>query len=188
MSHGLTVGGRRIELVLGDITAQALDAIANAANAALRGGGGVDGAIHAAAGPSVLAELRSRYPAGTPPGTAVETAAGRLAARWIIHAVGPVWGGGARGEAETLASAYRSSLAVADRLGAHSIAFPAISLGIYRFPREAGARIALATVRRHLAGQTSLTLVRFVLYSDETLSAFSGALDEMAPEEIAPAQ
>jgi len=181
VSRGLTVAGRRLELVRGDITTQALDAIANAANAALRGGGGVDGAIHTAAGPGVLDELRSRYPSGTPTGTAVATAAGRLKARWLIHAVGPVWTGGTHGEEALLAAAYRSSLAAADRLGARSLALPAISLGIYRFPLRAGARIALDAVLHHFGGETSLELVRFVLYSDETLSAFSVALDELAP-------
>ncbi|MDQ6683461.1 MAG: O-acetyl-ADP-ribose deacetylase [Chloroflexota bacterium] len=178
---GITINHRRLELVVGDITTQAVDAIVNAANAALRGGGGVDGAIHTAAGPSVLDELRSRYPSGTPTGTAVATTAGRLKARWLIHAVGPVWRGGGQGEAQLLAGAYRSSLRVADQLGARTVALPAISLGIYRFPLRAGARIALDAVLHQLGGETSLELVGLVLYSDETFSAFSAALDELAP-------
>lgn len=157
------IDGRRLELVTGDITAERVDAIANAANSALRGGGGVDGAIHRAAGPGLLDELRRRYPDGTPTGTAVETGAHRLPARWVLHAVGPVWHGGARGEAEALAGAYRSCLRLADELGARSLAVPAISMGIYGYPGPEGARVAVATVVEHLRGETSLDVVRFVL-------------------------
>jgi O-acetyl-ADP-ribose deacetylase (regulator of RNase III) len=178
MSMAIDVGGRRLQLEVGDITLERVDAIANAANEALRGGGGVDGAIHAAAGPALLDELRARYPHGTPTGTAVATGGHRLPARWILHAVGPIWRGGDQGEAELLASAYRSCLVLADELGASSLAFPAISLGIYGYPIEEGARIALETVARHLAGETKLELVRFVL-RDSTHPAFEAALADL---------
>jgi len=178
MSMAIDVGGRRLQLEVGDITLERVDAIANAANEALRGGGGVDGAIHAAAGPALLDELRARYPHGAPTGTAVATGGHRLPARWILHAVGPIWRGGDQGEAELLASAYRSCLVLADELGASSLAFPAISLGIYGYPIEEGARIALETVARHLAGETKLELVRFVL-RDSTYPAFEAVLAEL---------
>ncbi len=175
MTGALEIRGRRLELVIGDITQQQVDAIANAANAALRGGGGVDGAIHRAAGTELISELRRRYPNGTPTGTAVETSAGRLQAHWVLHAVGPIWSGGRRGEAEQLASAYQSCLDLCDQLGARSVAFPAISLGIYGYPLDEGARIAVETVAAHLRGETSLELARFVLRRD-TYSAFEAAL------------
>jgi O-acetyl-ADP-ribose deacetylase len=169
---------RRLELTLGDITRQAVDAIANAANSSLRGGGGVDGAIHAAAGPALLDELQRRYPAGTPTGTAVETSGHQLPAPRIFHAVGPVWQGGDHGEADLLAGAYQSCLILADQLGARSVAFPAISLGIYRYPMDEGAQVALTTVTDHLRGDTGVTLVRFVL-RDATYPAFAKALQEL---------
>lgn len=172
----ITAGDARIELALGDITTQRVDAIANAANSALRGGGGVDGAIHRAAGPGLLAELRERYPDGTPTGTAVATAGHRLPARWVLHAVGPVWRGGRHGEADQLSAAYRSSLAQADELRARSVAFPAISMGIYGYPPDEGARVAVNAVRTYLAGTTDLEVVRFVLFSHDTLAVFEDAL------------
>jgi O-acetyl-ADP-ribose deacetylase (regulator of RNase III) len=159
----LVIGRGRLELVIGDITVEQVDAIGNAASAALRGGGGVDGAIHAAAGPGLLDELRRRYPEGTPTGTAVETAGHRLPARWVIHAVGPVWRGGGHGEADLLAGAYRSSLRVADGLGATSLALPAISMGIYGFPAAEAAAVAVRTVADGLAEASALEVVRFVL-------------------------
>lgn len=171
-----SIGSRRLELVTGDITSQAVDAIASAANAGLRGGGGVDGAIHRAAGPGLLDELRRSYPDGTPTGTAVATAAHQLSTRWVLHAVGPVWSGGSRGEAGLLAGAYRSCLALCDELGARSVAFPAISMGIYGYPAPEAAGIALATVASHLRGKTSLELARFVLFSPETRAIFEAAL------------
>lgn len=178
MSAAIDVGARRLQLEVGDITIQRVEVIANAANTALRGGSGVDGAIHAAAGPGLLDELRARYPHGTPAGTAVATAGHGLPARWVVHAVGPIWRGGGYGEAELLAGAYRSCLSLADELGASSLAFPAISLGIYGYPVHEGARIALQTVIRHLGGETALDLVRFVL-RDSTYPAFAAALAEM---------
>ena len=172
----LTIAGRRLELILGDITTQAVDAIGNAANAGLRGGGGVDGAIHASAGPELLDELRRRYPDGTATGTAVATEAHRLPARWVIHAVGPIWRGGSEREAELLEQAYRSVLRVAAELGARSLALPAISMGIYGYPAGEGARIAVTTVAHHLATPApGLELVRFVL-RPATWEPFAAAL------------
>ena len=175
----LRIGNARLELVHGDITRQEVDAIANAANGALRGGGGVDGAIHRAAGPGLLEELRRRYPDGTPTGTAVATEGHRLPARWVLHAVGPIWRGGSHGEERLLAGAYRSCLRLADELGARSVAFPAISMGIYGYPPHPGARVAIGTVAEHLAGTTEIDLVRFVLFSDDTYDRFADALAEL---------
>ena len=146
-----------IEYVRGDITEQRVDAVVNAANSSLLGGGGVDGAIHRRGGPDILAECRrlraDRYRDGLPTGEAVATTAGRLPARWVIHTVGPVWS--KREDRSTLlASCYRASLRVADELGAASIAFPAVSAGIYRWPLDDAARIAVETVR---ANATSVT-------------------------------
>ncbi|HEY7463571.1 MAG TPA: macro domain-containing protein [Candidatus Limnocylindria bacterium] len=164
--------------MIGDITTEAVDAIGNAANEALRGGGGVDGAIHAAAGPGLLDELRRRYPDGTPTGTAVETSAHRLPARWVIHAVGPVWRGGGHDEAELLARAYRSSLRLADGLGAASLALPAISMGIYGYPAKEAATVAVQTVAEGLAEASALEVVRFVL-RPATWDAFQAALADL---------
>ena len=168
--------GRRIELVHGDITTERLDAIANAANEALRGGGGVDGAIHRAAGPGMLEELRRRYPDGTPTGSAVDTGGHDLPVRWVLHAVGPIWEGGGHDEEALLDSAYRSCLRLADELGARSVGFPAISMGIYGYPAEDGARVAVRAVSDHLRGETEIELVRFVLFSDETYGHFAAAI------------
>jgi O-acetyl-ADP-ribose deacetylase len=168
--------GRRIDLVHGDITTQDLDAIANAANEALRGGGGVDGAIHRAAGPKMLEELIQRYPKGTPTGSAVATAGHDLPARWVLHAVGPVWQGGDHDEPALLDAAYRSCLRLADELGARSLGFPAISMGIYGYPADDGARVAVRAVVDHLRGDTQIELVRFVLFSDETYGHFADAV------------
>lgn len=140
----------------------------------------MDGAIHRAAGPGLLAELREKYPNGTPTGTAVVTSGHDLPARWVFHAVGPIWRGGGHGEAELLASAYRSCLRLADEVGARSIAFPAISMGIYGYPGEEGARVAVTTVADYLAGETGIEFVRFVLFSEETYALFEAALDRLA--------
>jgi O-acetyl-ADP-ribose deacetylase len=171
---------RRIELVEGDITTERLDAIANAANEALRGGGGVDGAIHRAAGPGMLEELQRRYPNGTSTGTAVATDGHDLPARWVLHAVGPVWRGGDQGEEALLDGAYRSCMRLADELGAQSVGFPAISMGIYGYPADEGARVAVSAVADHLRGETGIELVRFVLFSDETHGHFADALATLA--------
>jgi O-acetyl-ADP-ribose deacetylase (regulator of RNase III) len=180
MTDFALIGGRRLELSRGDITTELVDAIANAANESLRGGGGVDGAIHRAAGPGLLEELRRRYPDGTPTGTAVATDAHDLPARWVLHAVGPIWRGGDAGEPQLLADAYRSSLRLADELGARSVAFPAISMGIYGYPPPDGARMAIRTVAEHLGGATQVELARFVLFSEETHELFADALSEIA--------
>ena len=176
MTDQRMVGERRLEVTQGDITREAVDAIANAANAALCGGGGVDGAIHAAAGPELMVELRRDHPHGTPVGTAVATGGFALPARWVFHAVGPIWGGGGHGERELLEGAYRSCLGLADRLGARSVAFPAISMGIYRYPAPEGAEVALATVAQHLSGPTSIEVARFVLFSSGKFGVFREAL------------
>jgi O-acetyl-ADP-ribose deacetylase (regulator of RNase III) len=150
----LQVGSRTIELRQGDITTVPADAIVNAANSALAGGGGVDGAIHRAGGPTLMAELRDRYGPDRhcPTGSAVHTGAGNLPARWVIHAVGPIWRGGTLGEPELLASAYRTSLRLASELDARTVTFPAISCGVYGYPLDQAASIAVGTVRDWLAG------------------------------------
>ncbi|MEU5255179.1 O-acetyl-ADP-ribose deacetylase [Streptomyces longwoodensis] len=162
-----------LTLVQGDITRQSVDAIVNAANSSLLGGGGVDGAIHRRGGPDILAECRrlraSRYGRGLPTGRAVATTAGNLDARWVIHTVGPVWSD-TEDRSELLASCYRESLRVADELGARTVAFPAISTGIYGWPLDDGARIAVATVR---ATDTAVEEVRFVLFDERAHAAFA---------------
>ena len=157
----------RLEAVSGDITAEEVDAIVNAANAALAGGGGVDGAIHRAAGPE-LAEA-CRQLGGCPPGDARATPGFRLPCRWVIHTVGPVWRGGGAGEADLLASCYRRCLEVADGLGARSLAFPAISTGVYGYPRPEAAAIAVDTLR---ATPSAVELVRLVAFDAETLRLY----------------
>ena len=176
-------GGTRVVLLRGDITLQDADAIVNAANSALRPGGGVDGAIQRGAGPSLLAERETarRVLGGSlPTGEAVATGAGRLLARRIIHTVGPVWGGGGQGEAEMLARAYRASLRVARAEGLRTVAFPSISTGIYGYPVDAAAEVALTAVRRELeAVPHSLDEVRFVLFDARTLEVFRAALERV---------
>lgn len=154
-----------IEAVRGDITEQSVDAIVNAANSSLLGGGGVDGAIHRAAGPELLAECRLL--GGCETGDAKATGAGALAARYVIHTVGPVWRGGSEGEPELLASCHRRSLELAAQLGCRSVAFPAISTGIYGYPIELAAPIAVAAAR-----DAPFDLVRFVLSSERHLDAW----------------
>ena len=168
----------RIELVTGDITVQRVDAIVNAANSSLLGGGGVDGAIHAAGGPEILAECRrlraTALPDGLPTGEAVATTAGRLPARWVIHTVGPVWPGeGAEAGARRrlLAAAYRNSISLAESLGAVSVALPAVSAGVYGWPAMDAARVALATA----ADAPAPELIRFVLFSPAMRGVFTDA-------------
>ena len=161
--------------VAGDITQLAVDAIVNAANESLLGGGGVDGAIHRAAGPELF-EACSKL-GGCPTGDAKATPGFRLPAKWIFHAVGPVWHGGANGEDEFLASCYRRSLELAREHSARTIAFPAISTGVYRFPSERAARIAIATVLQHL-NASGVEEVHFVCFGAETLRIYESLLTE----------
>ena len=166
----------RIRLITGDITAQEVDAIVNAANSSLLGGGGVDGAIHRRGGPAILAacrELRAGpYRDGLPAGEAVATTAGGLEARWVIHTVGPVWSR-QQDRSALLASCYTASLRVADEIGARTVAFPAVSTGAFRWPVDDAARIAVAAVR---AADSRVEEARFVLFSDDILAAFRAAI------------
>jgi O-acetyl-ADP-ribose deacetylase len=162
---------KRLEPTQGDITREAVDAIVNAANSGLTRGGGVCGAIFAAAGPELdgaCADL-----GGCPTGDAKATPGFRLPARWIIHAVGPVWNGGDAGEPDALASAYRRSLAVADELGARSVAFPAISTGIYGYPLDPATEMAVRTCKE---ADTNVELIRFVAFDDRTLETYQSVL------------
>jgi O-acetyl-ADP-ribose deacetylase (regulator of RNase III) len=165
----------RISLHLGDITSDRdAGAIVNAANPSLLGGGGVDGAIHRAAGPELLAECREL--GGCETGEAKITGAGRLACRYVIHAVGPVWRGGGAGEPELLASCYRRALALADARGVRVVATPAISTGVYGYPLEAAAEVAVGAVRAALAEAGAVGEVRFWLFDQRAFDAFAGAL------------
>ena len=161
----------RLTAIEADITRLAVDAIVNAANSALLGGGGVDGAIHAAAGPGLLEECRAL--GGCPTGEACITGGYQLAARWVIHTVGPVWHGGAEGEAELLASCYRHSLELATKHGAASVAFPAISTGVYGYPAEAATDVALAAVGQYLESSDTPASVTFACFSAEMLDRYA---------------
>jgi O-acetyl-ADP-ribose deacetylase (regulator of RNase III) len=174
------IGSNVLELVKGDITAQQVDAIVNAANSRLAGGGGVDGAIHARGGPGIMEETRRRYPDGCPTGSAVISGAGNLPAQYVIHAVGPVWSGGGRGEEDLLESAYRSCLVLAEEHGCGSLAFPSLSTGAYGFPIDRASRIALRTAIHFLTNHGHPTVVRFALFDQPAYDAFEAALTELS--------
>lgn len=176
------VNKTNIILERGNITQQAVDAIVNAANSSLLGGGGVDGAIHRAGGPTILAEcqqIRDRQ-GGCKPGNAVITSAGNLNAKHVVHTVGPVWHGGDNGEPEILASAYRTSLVLAAEAGDKTIAFPSISTGAYGYPIKEAAAVAVDTVVNYAKWQESFNEVRFVVFDDAALTAFQIALAKVA--------
>ncbi len=173
----ISVNQSTLEIKQGDITQEETEAIGNAANSALAGGGGVDGAIHRAGGPSLMAELRKKYE-GCPTGSAVITGGGKLKAKYVIHAVGPRYSGTFR-DAELLASAYRKSLELCSQNKIKSIAFPSISTGIYGYPVEEAARIALKTVRDYLNDHPDVKLVRFVLFDSSTYRAYEEALRDL---------
>ena len=180
----VAIGNATIELCQGDITLQQVDAIVNAANSRLAGGGGVDGAIHRRGGPEIMRDTDARYPEGCPTGSAVISTAGKLAAKYVIHAVGPVWSGGQRGEADLLAGAYRRSLELAVEHGCRSIALPALSTGAYRFPMDQAARIALATAIEFLREHGRPELIRFVLFDAGAYGAFAAALETLSGQHL----
>jgi len=170
----VTVHQSTLEVVQGDITTEETEAIGNAANSALAGGGGVDGAIHRAGGPAIMAELKAKY-RGCPTGSAVITGGGKLKANHVIHAVGPRYSGTAK-DAESLSGAYRKSLELCTQHRISSIAFPSISTGIYGYPVEEASRVALKTVRDYLIDHPEIKLVRFVLFDSNTYRAYEEAL------------
>ena len=174
-----TINGQWLELFQGDITHQTVDAIVNAANSRLAGGGGVDGAIHRSGGQEIMKETYESYPEGCPTGSAVISGAGNLSAKFVIHAVGPVWHGGGFDEAEKLAGAYQRCLELAVEHDCASIAFPAISCGVYGYPIDQASEVALKTVIAFQQGQSAPSLVRFVLFDAGTRSTFSGTLKRL---------
>jgi len=181
--HKIDLGeGSTLVFVQGDITRQDTDAIVNAANSTLMGGGGVDGAIHRAGGPAILEECKKivAQHGHLPPGEAVSTTGGRLTAAFVIHTVGPIWRGGLHGEPGLLASAYRNSLRLADRLGLHSVAFPAISTGAYGYPAAPAALLAIESVLDALAESRNTREVRFVLFDSASLDGFLDAARAVA--------
>jgi len=172
-----SIANCRLELQIGDITLQEVDAIVNAANQHLAGGGGVDGAIHRRGGPEIIADTNRRYPHGCATGDAVISVAGNLAAQYVIHAVGPRWSGGHRGEAELLQSAYRRSLQLAIDHQCRSIALPALSTGAYGYPLISASQVALSTTIELLQNQpATLKRVNFVLFSDDAFQVFAATL------------
>jgi O-acetyl-ADP-ribose deacetylase (regulator of RNase III) len=164
-----------IELVLGDLTQQDVDAIVNAANPTLLGGGGVDGAIHRAGGPTILEECRTL--GGCAPGDVKATGGGNLPARYVFHAVGPIWHGGGEGEEELLASCHRRAIELADEHRCRSLAFPAISTGAYGYPVELAAPVAIEAAKEALTAHPSVELARFVFRDEATLASYKAALD-----------
>ncbi len=173
----IKVGNSVISLIQGDITREETDAIVNAANSRLAGGAGVDGAIHEAGGPSIMAECRKI--GGCPTGRAVITTGGKLKARYVIHTVGPVYQGGGRGEADLLKSAYLESLKLASAKGLKSIAFPAISTGVYAYPVDEAARIALRTVMDYIEEHGDIERVHFVLFGRKMFDVFAEELEKL---------
>lgn len=171
--------GRKISLVRGDITRQVVDAIVNAANSGLRGGSGVDGAIHKAGGPAIMEECNQirQLQGGCPPGQAVITGGGNLQAKYVIHAVGPIWRDGTTNEEQTLANAYKNSLALANQYECVSIAFPSISTGAYGFPLQKAAPIAISAARDFLNQESTVNDIRWVLFDDFTFDAFASELE-----------
>ena len=177
MTANVLIGKSTLEVDQGDITRQNTEAIGNAANSALAGGGGVDGAIHRAGGPSIMAELKAKYK-GCPTGSAVITGGGNLRAKYVIHAVGPRYSGSPK-DAELLAGAYRKSLELCSEHNISSIAFPSISTGIYGYPVEEASRLALKTVVEYLEKHQEIKLVRFVLFDSKTYQTYEAALKEL---------
>jgi O-acetyl-ADP-ribose deacetylase (regulator of RNase III) len=176
----LQIGDCLVELVQGDITRQTVDVLVNAANSQLMVGGGVDEAIHRAGGPEIHAETQRLYPQGCPTGTAVVTSGGRLPAKFVFHAVGPIWRGGQKGERGLLTSVHNECLRLAVEHDCRSIAFPAISTGIYGFPIDQAAELALDAVRQFLLRERRPELVRFVLFSEGPFGAFARVLESFA--------
>jgi O-acetyl-ADP-ribose deacetylase (regulator of RNase III) len=180
------VGKATVRLVRGDITEMETDAIVNAANSSLMGGGGVDGAIHRRGGPKILEECKkiraTEWPQGLPTGKAVITSGGNLKAKHVIHTVGPVWRGGNRGEPGLLAQAYQNSLRLAVAKGLKTVAFPSISTGAYGYPLEEASRVALEAVKEFLEKEDALNEVVFVLFSESALEVYSAEAEEVAPE------
>jgi len=172
-------GSCRLELVQGDITEQEVDAIVNAANSRLAGGGGVDGAIHRAAGPTLLQQTKEQYPQGCPTGSAVATDAGNMKAKYVFHAVGPVWRGGQQKEPELLKSAYHKCLELAGDYQCQSIAFPAISTGVYGYPLDLSAKTSLTVARDFLLEHEQPHLIRLVLFDGGAYGAFAQVLESM---------
>lgn len=176
----IEIHGCVLELVEGDVTLQEVDAVVNAANSHLAGGGGVDGAIHRRGGPSIMAETDQKYPDGCPTGSAVISGAGNLPAKHVIHAVGPVWNEGRRQEAELLAGAYRRCLELAVEHRCASLAFPSLSTGAYGYPIDQAARVALAATTEFLKQHGKPGLVRFVLFGAGAYKVFAAALEELS--------
>ncbi len=183
MRNEFKIGKATVRLVRADITEMETDAIVNAANHSLMGGGGVDGAIHRRGGPKILEECKriraTEWPQGLPTGKAVITSAGNLKAKHVIHTVGPVWRGGSRGEPELLAQAYQNSLRLAVAEGLNSVAFPSISTGAYGYPVEDACRVALKAVKEFLEKEDNLDEVVFVLFSEGALEVYLGKAKEM---------
>lgn len=179
----ITISSSQVQLIQGDIVSQNVDAIVNAANSRLAGGGGVDGAIHRAGGPTIMAETDRLYPNGCPTGSAVISSAGDLPCKFVIHAVGPVWQGGLDRESETLRSAYRKSLELAVENTCQSVAFPAISTGVYGYPIDLAAEHSLTEVVDFLREHEKPSLVRFVLFDAGAYGAYSRVLESIAEKD-----